>query len=69
MNLSTTYNAATGEYGTTVAEEAPTIDVSVPDQLPTPEERIAKLEQDKADQADVKELAEALEMILSGVTE
>lgn len=36
---------------------------------PTPEERIARLEETKAEQADVDELREALNLILTGVTE
>ena len=36
---------------------------------PSPEERIAILEETKADQTDVDELNEALDMILTGVTE
>ena len=40
-----------------------------PDPTPTPEERIAALEQTKAEQTDVDELHEALNMILTGVTE
>lgn len=36
---------------------------------PSPEERIAILEETKADQTDVDELHEALNMILTGVTE
>lgn len=35
----------------------------------TPEERLARLEEDKADRTDVDELQEALDMILTGVTE
>ena len=35
----------------------------------TPEERIARLEETKADRTDVDELNEALEMILTGVVE
>lgn len=42
---------------------------SQPDPTPTPEERLTKLEETKAEQADVDELNEALNMILSGVTE
>ena len=42
---------------------------NAPEPIPTPEERIAALEQTKAEQTDVDELHEALEMILSGVTE
>lgn len=36
---------------------------------PSPEERIAILEETKADQTDVNELHEALNMILTGVVE
>lgn len=36
---------------------------------PTPEERLTILEQTKAEQTDVDELHEALNMILTGVTE
>ena len=36
---------------------------------PSPEERIAILEETKADQTAVDELHEALDMILTGVTE
>lgn len=36
---------------------------------PTTEERIAALEESKANQTDVDELTEALDMILAGVTE
>lgn len=42
---------------------------AVPEPVFTPEERISKLEQTKAEQTDVDELNEALEMILEGVTE
>lgn len=42
---------------------------NAPDPTPTPEERITKLEQTKAEQTDVDELHEALEMILTGVVE
>lgn len=37
-------------------------------QLPTLEERVGTLEQSKANQADVDELNEALNMILTGAT-
>lgn len=40
-----------------------------PASMPSPEERITKLEETKADQTDVNELHEALNMILTGVTE
>lgn len=42
---------------------------NAPEPIPTPEERIAALEQTKAEQTDVDELHEALDMILTGVTE
>lgn len=41
----------------------------VPDPAPTMEERITTLETSKANQADVDELTEALDLLLSGVTE
>lgn len=40
-----------------------------PEPIPTPEERITKLEETKAEQVDVDELHEALEMILTGAVE
>ena len=40
-----------------------------PAPLPTPDERIAALEATKAEQTDVDELHEALNMILTGVVE
>lgn len=43
--------------------------VSQPAPPPSTEERIAILEETKADQMDVDELHEALNMILTGVTE
>lgn len=42
---------------------------TMPDPTPTPEERIQRLEETKAEQVDVDELHEALNMILTGVTE
>ena len=42
---------------------------SQPASPPSPEERIAILEETKADKADVNDLSEALNMILTGVTE
>ena len=39
-----------------------------PEPGPTLEERVGNLEQSKANQADVDELHEALNMILTGVT-
>ena len=39
------------------------------EETPTEAERIRRLEETKAEQADVDELHEALEMILTGVTE
>lgn len=42
---------------------------NAPEPIPTPEERIAALEQTKAEQTDVDELHEALEMILTGAVE
>lgn len=42
---------------------------NAPEPTPTPEERLTKLEQTKAEQTDVDELHEALNMILTGVTE
>lgn len=69
MSYRTTYDASTGKYSREAVEDEPVIEEPTIEQQLTPEERIAKLEQGKADQADVKELAEALEMILSGVTE
>lgn len=42
---------------------------TIPEPTPTPEERIQRLEETKAEQADVDELHEALEMILTGVVE
>ena len=44
-------------------------EVADPEREPTTEERIAALEENKANQTDVDELTEALDMILSGVTE
>lgn len=41
---------------------------SKPEPGPTLEERVGSLEQSKANQADVDELHEALDMILTGVT-
>ena len=42
---------------------------NAPEPTPTPEERLTKLEETKAEQTDVDELNEALNMILTGVTE
>lgn len=42
---------------------------TMPEPTPTPEERLTKLEETKAEQSDVEELQEALDMILNGVTE
>lgn len=42
---------------------------NAPEPTPTPEERLTKLEETKAEQIDVDELHEALNMILTGVTE
>lgn len=42
---------------------------NAPEPIPTPEERLTKLEKTKAEQTDVDELHEALNMILTGVTE
>lgn len=39
------------------------------EETPTEAERIRRLEETKAEQADVDELHEALDMILTGVTE
>lgn len=60
-----TYRDATSEEIAAWEEAAQ----SAPASTPTPEERIAALEQTKAEQTGVNELHEALEMILSGVTE
>lgn len=69
ISTKTIYNAATGEYSQEVVDDEPVIEEPILEQQLTPEERLEKLEQGKTDQTDVKELAEALKMILSGVTE
>ena len=53
----------------TFADSFPPPPVDLPDIIPSPEERIAILEKTKADQTAVDELHEALDMILTGVTE
>lgn len=59
------YRDATPEEITAWQEAAETM----PEPTPTPEERIQRLEETKAEQTDVDELHEALEMILTGVVE
>lgn len=44
-------------------------EVADPEREPTTEERISALEESKANQTEVDELNEALDLILSGVTE
>lgn len=50
--------------GEVTVEDAPD-----PEREPTTEERISALEESKANQTEVDELNEALDLILSGVTE
>lgn len=49
--------------------EADRAAMPVPDPTPTMEERVSSLETSKANQTDVDELTEALDLLLSGVTE
>lgn len=48
--------------------EADRAELSVPEVKPTMEERVASLETSKANQTDVDELTEALDLLLSGDT-
>ena len=62
-----------GEYRDATPEEIAAWeaveDLPIPEPTPTPEERIQRLEETKAEQTDVDELHEALGMILTGVVE